>query len=251
MILAVAATVALTVPSRDELIERWLRADRTHTLARLHAAPAAAAHASVPDLKALARRELGTRGRYALTPSAAPSKPWWSPIWGWIADRWQQFWRGLFGRVHLGKQVTASIGDLLLGLVALILAITVIRLVRNVQLARAAASSARVEPLGHAPSAAHLYRQACEAASRGDYGAAALLLFAATVALLGGRGAITTSRSATVGDLRRQLRGGDANLLDPFDVIAAPFVQRAYAERTIAEPQWKRARFAYEKLASS
>ncbi len=125
------------------------------------------------------------------------------------------------------------------------------RLVRNIQLTRAASSAAQSEPLGQAPSTSDLYREACAAANRGEHGAAALFLFAATVALLHGRGAVTASRSATVGDLRRQLRVRDANLVGPFDAVAAPFVQRAYAERAIGAPQWDRARFAYEELLSS
>ncbi len=249
MILAAAVAVALA-PSREALIERWLRANKTHAVGYLHTVPRARENAAVPDLKMLAQRELAPPGRYRLAQSPAPRKPWWSGIWDWIAGRWQQFWHTLFGHVRVGSTTAASIGDVLLAIVALILLITIVRLVRNIQITRAASSGARAEPLRDAPPAAELYRQACDAANRRDYGAAALLLFAATVALLDARGAVVANRSATVGDLRRQLRASDANLVDPFDAVAAPFVQRAYAERAVGEPQWNRARFAYQELAA-
>jgi hypothetical protein len=83
----------------------------------------------------------------------------------------------------------------------------------------------------------------------GEYGTAALLLFGATVALLDGRGAVAASRSATVGDLRRELRARDAPLVAAFDAVAAPFVEKAYAERRVDEPQWHRARDAFVVLS--
>ncbi|HEY6327219.1 MAG TPA: hypothetical protein VIW73_11975 [Candidatus Cybelea sp.] len=251
MILAAAVAAALAAPSRELLIQRWLRADTTHTVARLRSGPPAARNAAAPDLQALAQTELATPGRYRLAQPVATPKPWWSRIWRWIADRWQKFWNGLFSRVRVGREAAASVGDLLLAIVALILLVTIVRLVRNIQITRAAAANMRTEPLGDAPSPAELYQQACAAANRGDYGAAALVLFAATVALLDNKGAVVASRSATVGDLRRQVRARDTNLVDPFDAVAAPFVQRAYAERPIGEPQWNRARFAYQELLAT
>jgi hypothetical protein len=74
------------------------------------------------------------------------------------------------------------------------------------------------------------------------------LLFAATVALLDRQGAVDGTASATVGDLRRELRAGNARLVGPFDAVAAPFVQEAYAERAVDEPQWHRARDAFATL---
>ena len=249
MIPAAAVAVALAAPSRDALIQRWLQANKTHSVARLHAGPATAANASVPDLRALAQRELATPGRYQLTrPAAALPKPWWVRVWDWLAERWEKLWRGLFGRVHVGKQAAASIGDVLLAIVALILLVTIVRLLTNISLARQASARLQSEPLSDGPSPRALYRQACEAASRGDYGTAVLLLFAATVTLLDRQGAIAVNRSATVGDLRRDLRGRDATLVAPFDAVAAPFVQKAYAERTVDEPQWLLARRAFERI---
>ncbi len=168
--------------------------------------------------------------------------------WQWIHDRWTQFWQRLFGRVHVGQQQAASIGDVVLVVLGLILVFVVVRLLMNLQLARDAASVS--VPLEAPPSPRALYKQACAAASDGDYGAAALLLFAATVALLDRRGDFDAAKSATVGDLRRALRSRNAKLVVPFDAVAGPFVQRAYAERRVDEPQWQHAREAFEQLLS-
>jgi hypothetical protein len=53
-----------------------------------------------------------------------------------------------------------------------------------------------------------------------------------------------------VGDLRRELRAGDAALVPAFDAVAEPFVARAYAERAVDAPQWSRARAAYDSFVA-
>jgi hypothetical protein len=251
VILAAAVAVALAAPSRRELTDRWLRANKTHVVANLRAVPHVPANLPTTDLNALAQRELATPGRYHFAARTMPSKAWWWRILQWLGERWQSLKRALFGRLHLGKETAAGIGDALLAIVALVLLVTIVRLARNVQIARASSARTRDEPLRDAPSSRALYRQASDAANVGDYGAAALLLFAATVALLDAQDTVIATRSATVGDLRRQLRERDAGLVGPFDAVAAAFVQRAYAERTIGEAQWTRARSAYLQLASS
>jgi hypothetical protein len=45
------------------------------------------------------------------------------------------------------------------------------------------------------------------------------------------------------------LRAHDAPLIAAFDAVAAPFVQKAYAERSVDEPQWHRARDAFVILS--
>jgi hypothetical protein len=251
VIAAAFAAVALATPSRQQLVQRWLQANHVHAVARLSAGPRARANAVPPDLRTLAQRELASPGRYRLAASQATvrGEPWWLRAWNWIADRWQRFWGALFARAHVGKEAASSLGDVLLALVGLLLLVVAVRLVRNLQIARSPAPSS-AEPLDAAASPRALYRDACDAANRGDYGTAALLLFAATVALLDRRGAIDAGRSATVGDLRRSLRGSDASLVGTFDAVAAPFVQQAYAERAVGEPQWEHARTAFLVILS-
>jgi hypothetical protein len=246
MIAAIAAAAALT-PSKDALIERWLRANHAHVVARLARAPAPPS--SLPDLRTLAQREFAVKGRYQLAQSvlAAPAEPWWLQVWRWIYKRWQSFWEFLFARVRVGAQGAASLGDVLLVLVGILMVFVVVRLLRNLQIERSR-SGPRAEPLQEPPAPRALYKQACNAAGRGDYGTAALLLFAAMVALLDRKGAVDASASATVGDLRRELRTRNARLVAPFDAVAAPFVQEAYAERAVDEPQWHRARDAFATL---
>ncbi len=251
MIVTVAATVALGAPSREVLIERWLHANRTHSAARLESAlRRPVSQQAAPDLGALAKHELGIPGRYQLVrslPSAA-TQPWWRRALQWLADRWQWFWRTIFSRVHVGKEQAASIGDLLLVVILLLLLFVAARLLRNLQFSRSNLRT-NAAPLAEAPSPDFLYKRACDAASRGEYGNAAVLLFTATVGLLDRRGAVKAGGSATVGDLRRELRAADAALVEPFDAVAGPFVEKAYAERSVAQPQWDRARDAFDRLA--
>jgi hypothetical protein len=210
------------VTARDASIDRWLRA--------------------------LAQRELSIPGRYQLSvASPAPVRdPWWTPAWRWLADRWE-LWKAIWAHVHVTPNGARGIGDALLAAIGLLLLYVAIRLVSRIRFARES-QTAMAEPLGAPPDPAAFYREACEAAGRGDYGNAALLLFAATVALLDLRGVIAGKRSATVGDLRRELRAGHATLVPAFDAVAAPFVEKAYAERAVAAPQWQRARTGYDAL---
>jgi len=249
VILVAAATIALATPSREELVHRWLAANHAHSIAKLGSAPAAKSVAA-PDLEALVRRELNAPGRYRIARPALPSEadPWWLRGWHWFTDRWQQFWNALFGRAHIGKGQAASIGDVLLVAVALLLGFVLIRLLRDLQFTRRSAA-AQIEPLTERASPRALYNSACDAAARGDYGTAALVLFRAFVLLLDRRGTVTVTSSATVGDVRRALRARGAALVTSFDTVAAPFVQRAYAERPISEPQWSAAEKAFVALS--
>lgn len=229
-------------------VERWLQANRAHSLARLESATAPKVNAP-PDLQTLAQRELSIPGRYQIDRVSPPqSEPWWLRLLRWTYDRWHDLWHAIFGRVHVGRAEVAGLGDVLLVLVGLLLIFAAISLLTKLQLLRSGAS-VQSEPAAPPPSARTLYRRACDAASTGDHGLAVLLLFAATVTMLHRRGAVDVSSSATVGDLRRRLRPNHAALVSGFDAVAAPFVRAAYAERAVDELQWQRARAAYDALA--
>lgn len=232
-------------------LQRWLGADPTHSIVRLNSLPPAPSKdAVVPDLQTLAQHELSIAGRYQIPDVAPPmAGPWWLQVLHRIHEWWQHLWQAVFGHVHTGGEAAASIGDVLLAIVGLLLIFVAVRLLMNLRLARSAQTFSA--PLQEPPAPRALYRQASNAAGRGDYGSAALLLYAATVALLDRRGAIDGGQSATVGDLRRELRVRNAMLVASFDAIAASFVQRAYAERAVDESQWDRARAAFERLISS
>lgn len=234
--------------AREAAVGRWLAANRAHTVAQLNSAPPPA-RGAVPNLHELVQAELRTPGRYHVVKPVlrAAATPWWLRLWDWLSDRWQQFWDALFGHVHVGRAQVASIGDVLLIVVGLLFVFVLIRILRDVQYARRAAS-AEFETLAEPPSPRQLYQDACNAAARGDYGTAALLLFVAMVLLLDRRHAITLTSSATVGDIRRALRAQNSAAVVAFDAVAGPFVQRAYAERPISESQWNMAREAYDRV---
>ena len=103
--------------------------------------------------------------------------------WEWLSERWQRLWNAIFGRVHVGRAAAASIGDVLLVLVGLLLIFVVVRLLMNFHLAR---STALVDstPLGERPSPRALYKAGMQRRRRRRLWRAAVLLFAATVALL-------------------------------------------------------------------
>jgi len=250
VIAALAAATALAAPSREALIERWLHANAAHRIGRL-AVPPPRALARTPDLGALARQELSTLGRYRLTlaPAQVLPVPWWRRAWDWIAGRWDDLWRSIATRAHVGERAANAIGYALLALVGLMLLAVAARLVRNMQRSRRGRRST-AEPLEAAPDPDALYREACDFANQGEFGNAALRLFAAAVAALSRRGVIAATPSATIGDLRAALRRKRAPLVPAFDAVVAPFVQTAYAERPIDAPQWQAAAAAFDAFLS-
>ncbi|MBV8724008.1 MAG: hypothetical protein JO351_12235 [Candidatus Eremiobacteraeota bacterium] len=250
MIAALVAATAVAAPSREALVERWLHANPAHRAERL-AGPPSRVRPRTPDLGALARRELSIPGRYRLTlaPAHVPPVPWWQRAWNWIAGRWDDLWRSIASRAHVGERAANAIGYALLALVGLTLLAVGVRLTRNVQRSRRA-RRAIAEPLEAGADPDALYREACYFANRGEFGNAALRLFAAAVAALSRCGLIAGAPSATVGDLRAALRARGAPLVPAFDAVAAPFVQTAYAERPIDAPQWQTAATAFDFLSS-
>lgn len=250
MIAAVAAAAALATPSREALVRRWLHSNSAHSATSLHS-PQNGAQAP-PNLQALAQRELASPGRYTLTeaPVAPLRESLWKRFLRWLGERWEQVWRSLSKRVHFSERTANGIGWTLLAVVTFGLMWVAVRLLVNLQVARSRKRS-DAQPLQGRLDPQALYEGARDAANRGEYGRAALLLFAATVALLDLRGTVCAGRSSTVGDLRRELRSNDASLVALFDAVAGPFVQTAYAERAVDASQWERAERGYSGLSES
>ncbi|MBV8198799.1 MAG: hypothetical protein JO263_11725 [Candidatus Eremiobacteraeota bacterium] len=247
MIVAVVAAATLIPPSREALIERWLHANPRHRVEWLASPPARPAPKTI-DLRALAQRELSIDGRYNLTTAQAKApEPWWRQALKWIADWWNNLWRSIAKRAHIAPRTANDLGYVVLALVGLTLLVVGVRLARNIRLSRSE-RGAQGEPLAASPDPQALYEQARDFANRGEYGNAALRLFAAAVALLTRRGAVVADPSATVGDLRAALRRKHATFVPAFDAVAAPFVQTAYAERPIDASQWHRAADAFTLL---
>ncbi len=250
MITALAAAIVLASP-RDRLVDRWLVANPAHRVASLAAPPGTVA--PPVDLRTLVARELAVPGRYRLAEIAPPPahRPWWAGIWDWVYRQWVRIRNTLFARVHLSRSSAVVIGDALLVVATLVILMVLLHVLRNAGTARVR-SRLRPAPEPAAPADPDaLYAAACAAAGRGEYGLASLMLFAAAIAALDRRGIVRGERSATVGDLRREVRRGDESIVHAFDAVAAPFVLQAYAERSVTAPQWERARDAFTALASA
>jgi len=232
-------------PSSEELVKRWLAANPAHRAAQLNAHAGTAP--APPDLGALAARELAS-SRYRLDEThGSYAEPLWMRALRWLFGRWDDLWRALSGRLHVSERAAVGIGDGVLVLVGLVLAVAAFYILRNVYVARASARTP-AEPLAGAPDPLSLYQRACDAANRTEYGSAAVLLFGATVAMLGARGAIAAGAGSSVGDMRRELRARHEQIVGQFDAVATPFVQRTYADRAVAAAQWQRARTAFTTL---
>jgi hypothetical protein len=248
--LVIAATLAPGTPASDGAwFDRWAHASRV-PLAHARRLHDTAAHPPPTALlRALVARELATPGKYRLrtnrvAPAASPA--WWLALWRWIARTWNAFWKRLFlGALRSGWG--AWTGDAILivaGLAMLIAAVWAITGVRFDRVRR----RARAE--GERSQAPDLFARACELARKNDRSGAVRLLFGATTALLDRRGVLRENRSATVREVRAELRARQPALVEAFDDVATAFVVSAYAERTIGEPEWERARHGYLTLAA-
>jgi hypothetical protein len=243
-----AVTVTNSAVEREALASRWMHAARASIPAerrlREGTSPAPSTLASLP---ALTRVELGVPGRYQLATETRPPNPtWWQRFVGWVRYWWNAFWHALFGRIRFSAKATAAIGDAIVA--ALVLAVVTLAL-RLIALYGGRRSAATVRALPEAPDARTLYAKAAVRAEKGEFAAAARLLFRATLTVLDGRGAVSDDLSATVGEIRRRLRERERDAIAPFDEVASAFVAATYAERPLDAAQWERARSAYLTLA--
>lgn len=245
---AVLAVVLTNSTERDALMSRWTYASRAAVPVnrRLHEG-VAPTETTLARLHELAVAELSVPGRYQLRASAALSRPksWLEQLLAWLGDRWNAFWKALFGRARINPRAAAFIGDGIIALLVLAIAAAAIRIL--VAYGRRGRSAAWIRELTPAADAATLYAMASECAERGEYAAAAQLLFRATLTLLDVRGTIRDDASATVGEIRRRLPARD--VIGAFDAIAAVFVAGTYAESPLDAAQWQSARDAYLSLA--
>jgi hypothetical protein len=196
-----------------------------------------------------AQRELQTPLRYRLAGAQAPpDQNWWAQLWRWFWDRWEAFLKALERNVRIGSAGRVAIGDVLLVVVGSALVFLVVRLLSSMVFAPAPAG-ATYSAIASRKSAQALLMQATEAAERGEYGRAIRLLFISAVALLDLRGVLRDDESATVGQLRRELRGRGSAIEPAFADLARAFTATAYAERAADGESWRSARTAYEQLA--
>ena len=245
---AVFAVVLTTSAERDAVTSRGRDASPAALPAarrlREGSAPSQTALAALHEFTV---RELGVPGRYQLgnVEQKPPRPTWWERFVAWVRDRWDALARVLFGSIRVSAKAAGAIGDLIVGALVLAVAAVAIRII--LVYGRPDRRSASVRTLSVQADAATLYAMAAERADRGEYAAAAQLLFRATLALLDVRGTIRDKASATVGEIRRQLP--DRAIVHAFDAVATAFVAGTYAERPLDALQWERARDAYLTLA--
>jgi hypothetical protein len=246
---SLASASAFGADERSALVQKWIAGSKPPASLRkqLDAASPLPSPPSV-DLAKLVAGELSVAGRYRLHESAAPpQKSFLQVVWDWIVARMQWLWDRIFGRVHIGRGGAMAFGDVLIAISVLAIAFGAWRLIANFSFdlrRRATASQGLDEP----EDAREAYRQAQAAAAAGDLARASRLLFRATVLALDLRGAVAFDSSATVGDLRRRLRSREGELVPPFDAIARPFVQSAYAEQPVQDAEWENASRAFSQI---
>ncbi|HVS45608.1 MAG TPA: hypothetical protein VMS32_02980 [Verrucomicrobiae bacterium] len=269
LFVAPSLVFASQMPPRATMFARWESANRT-TVAKIHSPKSRLAseralsatllriRTSGPTIspaaapRALAAAELAFPGRYDLRDAnaAPPAKTLWERFWEWAGSQWNRLMDALFGHGKSGSAGSAALGELLIAAVGILLVVTIFRFLVVLQIDRARRGNA-FTPLEHQKNAHALYLQACALAQNGAYEAAVQRLFLAAVTALDLRGVLHDDASATVGDMRRVLRGRNAALLSPFDGVAAAFVDAIYAETPIAATQWMQAKDAYGRLTAS
>ncbi|HTX55494.1 MAG TPA: DUF4129 domain-containing protein [Candidatus Acidoferrales bacterium] len=200
------------------------------------------------DITRAVRDELAVPGRYHL--SVVPARPsLLDHVLQWLWDRWSDFWHMLTAHVKIGPAGAALVGDAVVVAAVVGVAMILAHLLVELQLRRMQRDQAM--PLGSARSAHALANAAGWAADEGDYGRAIRLLFMAAVTMLDLRGIVRDERSATINDLRRELRGRDDRLDESFAAIARLYAAAAYAQTPADAQAWQRARHAYDELIAS
>ena len=186
--------------------------------------------------------------RFRVFSRKAAAATWWQRAWEWAGERWSRLADALLARMHVSRPASAVAADLLLLVLIACGCVAVVRLIPS--LARTdGEETARGQPLPAARAdPREMYRSSTAAAQEGDYTRAVIRLFSATMAALDVRGIVAAVPSATVNDVRWELRKVRAPQAPAFEAIARPFGAAAYAERPIREAEWVAARDAFIAL---
>jgi hypothetical protein len=195
------------------------------------------------DPRALAVRIL-SEPRFRERVFVPPKRMWWDWAWQWFTDRWNSLVDAFSRNVHVGKHLSAAIGDMLIvatiGLVGLACIRLAMRLVREQN------AAGQSKPLESRATARELYAQALQAAEQGKYGPAIVLLFRSTLAALDVRHAVDDAPSHTVNECRRKVRQLAPQLSATFDSIARAFTAVAYAGAPAGQADWSAVRNLYD-----
>jgi hypothetical protein len=201
------------------------------------------------DLVRAVRAELATPGRYHFATPHGVRHSWLRIAFGWLADRYKELVEALSKHLHVGPRGLSLTGDVLVVVSVLVVALAGARLLIELQTERSQRAAAI--PLAPARSAHALSRLAAQAADAGEYTSAIRLLFAAAVTLLDLRGVLHDDESATVNELRGEVRERRAAAEAPFVEIARAYTAAAYAEEAPDARSWENARSAYQRLNAS
>ena len=209
--------------------------------------PVFGAHRPPLEPHALARTIL-SEPRFRVRVSAPARKTWWDMLVGWLRDRWHDL-VGAFGKhVHVSPGVSVATGDIVIVIVAALVVFVGIRLLSQ-YIAEGVSRPGTPRAVASHTGAVELYDMSLEASRRGDYGAAVALIFRASLGVLDLRGVVHDDPSCTVNESRRQVRGTDPRLVEPFDVLSRAFTAVVYADAPVSQTQWANAREAYLRLS--
>lgn len=197
------------------------------------------------DIVAAVRAELATPGRYHLNV-ARRHQSIVEEIWRWVAAHWHAFWENLLRHFPVSRGGATLIGDAVV--IVCLLAAVFVAVQLLIRLELESAQRAPSVPLRAPRNAQSFAIAAAQAAAEGDFTRAVRLLFIAAVTLLDLRGVVRDERSATINELRREVRARDAQLEPPFITLARAYTSAAYAEEPLGQDAWARAQDAYAQL---
>ena len=202
------------------------------------------------DAKAEARAILTDPSYQAVELSdKPPPKTWWERFIEWLAGILERLFGGVFRAATAAPKLSEVLAIALLAVVALALVVVIYRFVRAYFLARPRRKPEEIgEIIGPAPVAGTLYAAAREAAARGQFARAVMLLFQAALVALDRARVVPFDAARTAGEYRRMVRRSRPAAFASFDRLAQTFSFAAYAERATNEPEWNDADGAYRAL---
>jgi len=206
------------------------------------ALPAFGAHRPPLEPASLAHRIL-SESRFRMQVHARDD--WWTRFWTWF---WSKV-ASLFG--HGGSAppgVVDAIGDILLIAAAGLVIYFVVRLLMSLVRDAPAEDHVAARAIERKTAARDWYDRAVTAASQGRFGAAVVLLFRATLAILDLRGVVHDDPSHTVNESRAELLRSAPQFAPGFNAVARTFTAALYAEDPVSSAQWEEARGAYDAL---
>ena len=180
--------------------------------------------------------------------ASPPTESIWARMLDWLYERLNALFTKLAGAMQGAPALGTIFAVALIGAAVALLALIGYRFASGLAQRRRREESDLGEALPASAGAETLLAAAHDAAARGGFARAIVLLFQTALVVLDRRKGIAFDPARTAGEYRRLVRRNAGPLAADFDVLAGSFSFAAYADAPATQSDWDRAALAFAGL---